>query len=135
MLLEAKLLQWAALEDQAIYRNFKASPGFISRVSQDEGMIGINLHGEGNNMTDEASKKLMDPWLDEFWKKLDDLNIKKEHLYNADQTGLYYNKMPHRMYLNSNRRKLVKGVKQMKSKDRVTQWFALQLTGRNSLSQ
>ena len=120
VLLEAKLLQWAALEDQAIYGNFKASPGFISRVFQDEGMIGINLHGEGNDMTDEARKKIMDPWLDEFWKKLDDLNIKREHLYNADQTGLFYNKMPNRMYLNSNRRKLVKGVKQMKSKDRVT---------------
>ena len=42
-------------------------------------MIGINLQGEGkNNMTDEARKKLMDPWLDEFWKKLDDLNIKRD---------------------------------------------------------
>jgi hypothetical protein len=120
MILETKLLNWAALEDQTIYKNFKASPGFISRALKDDELIGIDLHGKGNDMIDDQHKKLIDPWLDTFWKLIDGLNIKREHMYNADQTGLFFNKMPNRMYIKSNRRKFVKGVKQMKSKDRVT---------------
>jgi hypothetical protein len=46
-------------------------------------------------------------------------NVPFERLYNADQTGLFFNKMPNRIYLDKDNADF-RGVKQMKSKDRVT---------------
>jgi hypothetical protein len=38
MLLEGKLLEWAVLEKDPVYRTFVASPGFISRVLKDHNL-------------------------------------------------------------------------------------------------
>jgi len=41
-------------------------------------------------------------------------------MYNADQTGFFYQKLPNCMYVQKNKRKDFKGTKQMKDKTRVT---------------
>ena len=51
-----------------------------------------------------------------------------EWVYNADQTGLFYNKLPNQMYVSA-ARKDYRGVKQMKSKDRVTLMVATSAVG------
>jgi hypothetical protein len=38
VLLQTKLLEWAALEDDPVYRTFAASPGFIGRVLRDHNL-------------------------------------------------------------------------------------------------
>ena len=70
-------------------------------------------------MNDEEREGIMADWRVMFWKKLEDRNIGPECLYNGDQSGLFYNKMPNRMYIDKHRRKSTNGVKAMKSKDEV----------------
>ena len=43
-------------------------------------------------------------------------------IYNADQTGLYFRKMPNRIYVNKDaaEKRSKRGVKAMKAKDRIT---------------
>jgi hypothetical protein len=120
LILQKKLLHWAKLEEDEMYNDFQASPSFISRVLRTHNLIGASLHGEANNMDDEMREGIMLEWQGKFWAKLRDRNIQPECLYNADQTGLFYNKMPNRMYIKRERHKEFKGVKVMKSKDRIT---------------
>jgi hypothetical protein len=120
LILQKKLLHWAKLEEDEVYSDFQASPSFISRVLRTHNLIGVSLHGEANDMDDETREGIMLEWWGKFWAKLRDRNIRPECLYNADQTGLFYNKMPNRMYIERERRKEFKGVKAMKSKDRIT---------------
>ena len=76
--------------------------------------------GEANDMDEAERIEIMSKWRISFWKKLEELNLKSSCVYNADQTGLFHNKMPNRLYVNESEQKTTKGVKQMKSKDRVT---------------
>jgi hypothetical protein len=55
--------------------------------------------------------------------------VTPERTYNADQTGLYYNKLPNRSYVNKANRKNYAGCKQMKAKDRVTLMIVIALSG------
>jgi hypothetical protein len=72
-------------------------------------------------MDDETKEDIMLEWQGKFWAKLRDHNIRPECLYNADQTGLFFNnKMLNRMYIEREHHKEFKGVKAMKSKDRIT---------------
>jgi len=41
-------------------------------------------------------------------------------VWNADQTGLYYRKLPDRIYVDKDRKNSVRGVKAMKDKSRIT---------------
>jgi hypothetical protein len=99
-----------------MYKNFEASLRFISWVLRDHNLIGVLLHGEANDMGDEESERIMSAWREKFWKKLHDHNILPECIYNGDQSGLFFNKMPNRMYIDKNSWKsTTKGVKAMKS--------------------
>jgi hypothetical protein len=51
------------------------------------------------------------------------------NLYNADQTGLFYNKLPNHVYIDKDQQDY-HGVKQMKSKDRVILMVASSASGK-----
>jgi hypothetical protein len=53
IILQKKLVHWAPLEEGEVYKNFEASPGFISWVLRDHNLIGVSLHGEANDMDDK----------------------------------------------------------------------------------
>jgi hypothetical protein len=53
IIMQKKLVHWAALEEDEVYKNFEASPGFISWVLRDHNLIGVSFHGEANDMDDE----------------------------------------------------------------------------------
>jgi hypothetical protein len=55
-------------------------------------------------------------------------NIPLERVYNADQTGLFFNKLPNRIYVDKVANDY-HGVKQMKSKDWVTLMVATSAVG------
>ena len=62
----------------------------------------------------------------EDWKKnvlhpmMEEFNVPPERCYNADQTGLFYQKLPNTLYVDKDTKKKPGGSKQMKSKERIT---------------
>lgn len=122
-------LSWVTLRNKSLQfadllgydeEEFKASDGWISNTLKRNGKVGITCHGEANDMTEEHRKKIMKKWLKEFHELIEEKKIEPSCLYNADQTGLYYQKLPNRMYVTKKEKRDFKGVKQMKSKTRVT---------------
>lgn len=122
-----KLLQQKALDiaqsclSEELYRNFKASSGWLHYVLKANNVVGVTLHGEKNEMNDDEAERIMATFrneLDAFLQlhEIDDL----DRILNADQTGLYYQKLPNRIYCNKDLRNSIRGVKQMKDKNRIT---------------
>jgi hypothetical protein len=75
MILQTKLRHWASLEEDEVYKDFQASPSFISRVLRTHNLISMSLHGEANDMDDETREGIMLEWRGKFWAKLRDHNI------------------------------------------------------------
>lgn len=72
ILLKKKLLEWASLEEDEIYKNFEASPGFISRVLKDHNLFGVSLkHGKAKDVESDESvqEEVIDDEIDELDKK------------------------------------------------------------------
>jgi len=84
------------------------------------GKVKVTLHGEAEDLTSEQIEEKMAKWLPDFHEKLERRNIKPACLYNADQTGLYYQKLPNTMYVDIEAKKEARGCKQMKDKTRIT---------------
>lgn len=59
-----------------------------------------------------------------FRSELDDIcsshDIPMERIFNANQTGLYHQKLPNNMYFRKNERSTIRGSKIMKDKNRIT---------------
>ena len=96
--------------------NFTASNGWISGVLKRNGKISINFHGEDDDPTNESAAALMRTWLKEFHKQVDYLRLPQARIYNADQTGLFYKKLPNIIYINKAEQKNYSGNKQMNAK-------------------
>ena len=63
---------------------------------------------------------MMADWRISFHDLLEMYNIPPSCVYNGDQMGLYYQKLPNRMYVDKDAKKTYAGVKQMKDKTRIT---------------
>ena len=50
-------------------------------------------------------------------------------VYNADQTGMFYAKLPNSLYVDKNNKNDYKGTKQMKDKSRMTEMIATAADG------
>jgi hypothetical protein len=53
-----KCLQWASMDDSTTL-DFKASDGWLAKTLKRHDIIGINLHGEANDLTDDQREALM----------------------------------------------------------------------------
>ena len=53
-------------------------------------------------------------------KQIKVLKVGKDRIYNADQTGLFYNQLPSRTFVKIENSKKARGCKQMKAKERLT---------------
>ena len=95
-LLRQKCNQWA---NAAGIKDWQASNGWIVDALKRAGRMSTKLHGEGNELTDEEIHLIMIPWKEDFHKQLEEKGIKPECMYNADQTGLYYQKLPNTLYV------------------------------------
>ena len=62
---------------------------------------------------------IMEDWYIKFHKLLEEFSIPPSRVYNGDQTGLYYQKLPNRMYVDKGTKHNHAGIKQMKNKTRV----------------
>jgi hypothetical protein len=74
--------------------DFKASDGWIlSVLKAGGGGELISLHGEGMEMTEEEQVEKHKDFVQVMRQTMEDFNIPLEQLHNADQTGLFYNKL------------------------------------------
>ena len=74
---------------------FCGSCGWIDNVMARNGIVGINLHGEASELDNDEQEKMMKEWKEKkFHPVIEKHNIPPGRVYNADQTGLYYAKMP-----------------------------------------
>lgn len=72
-------------------------------------------------MDEEKKAAIKDKWRkEEFWPLIDQYNVSMNCIYNGDQTGLFYQKLPNTLYVDKNRKKEYSGAKQMKDKNRIT---------------
>ena len=117
LLMIEKCLKWA--EDLGV-EDFKASDGWLNNTLKYHNMQRIRLHGEADDLTDEEVKAAMDPFRAELQELAEDKGVGPSCMYNADQTGFFYQKLPNSMYVQTDKRKQFKGTKQMKDKTRVT---------------
>ena len=57
-------------------------------------LVSISLYGEGSEKSEEEMVKLRTELNEKFHKLLEDRNYQPAQVYNADQTGLFYNTIP-----------------------------------------
>ena len=99
---------------------FKASPGWIANALKRSGKEGVNLTGEAHEMYDEQAQEAMVGFRTELAALIHKYDVPAEQVYNGDQTGLYFKKLPNRIYVDATQKKSIRGVKRMKDKHRLT---------------
>jgi DDE superfamily endonuclease/Tc5 transposase DNA-binding domain len=102
-------------------KDFKASNGWLHRTLKRHGKVGIALHGEADDIPIEERNNIVDDWKKNvFHPLIQNLNVSPACIYNADQTGLFYQKLPNKIYVDKSSKKKYAGAKQMKDKNRIT---------------
>ena len=72
----------------------------------------VKLNGEGEDMSEETHLKLIVPWQIEFHALICKVGCTMEvHVYNAYQTGLFYQKFPNGIYLKKGTKRKACGTK------------------------
>jgi hypothetical protein len=110
----------AVAEDLGI-NNFKALDGWLNRTLKRSGKVGISLHGEADDIVPEERYRIVEDWKTTTLHPLiEQHSVPPACIYNADQTGLFYQKLPNRMYVDKGNKKDYAGAKQMKDRTRIT---------------
>jgi hypothetical protein len=119
--LQQKAIEFAAkiLSPEAS-KGFRASRGFIWNLLNRHELVGVSLHGEKNEVSEEEAEDLMRPFRVELEELVSKYSIPLERIFNADQFGLFFQKLPNRIYCNKKERRTIRGVKQMKDKNRIS---------------
>jgi hypothetical protein len=105
--------------------DFKASDGWLSKTLNRHGRVGINLHGEGATMDEKTRIEVINNWKEtEFHPVVEEFDIPLARIYNADQTGLFYQKLPNHIYVDKQKKRDYFGAKEMKDKNRLTVMIA-----------
>ena len=91
----------------------------------------VNLHGGAKKICNEhfntiSRKNIAKPLL----PKIKESKVGKDRIYNAYQTGLFHKKLESRTFVKIQNTKRERGVKQMRSKERVTIMFCTSVDGR-----
>jgi transposase-like protein len=117
--LQCKALQFAqSIYDGEKLAKFKASPGFISNLLKRNELVSLKLRGEAGEVSHEEAEANMTAFRANLLKDISKYNIPLDRIFNADQTGLFYQQLPNRMYCPKKERTSMRGVKQMKDKQR-----------------
>ena len=80
--------------------DFKGSLDWISSALRRHNIERINLHREANSMTARECERFMAPWRQDLEDLCDNEISSSFCLYNTDQTGLFYQKVPNSLYVN-----------------------------------
>ena len=102
-------------------KDFKASKGWLSKVLHRNAFVSVNAHGEANEISDSEYNNIIAEWKNSTLNvEVTKHNVTKDRIYNGDQTGLFFNKLPNRVFVKKENASSVRGCKLMRSKDRVT---------------
>lgn len=102
---------------------FKASESWASKFARKSGWRSIALHGEAGSVDIEA----VQPQISELRELINKYDL--DHVYNMDETGLFYKVLPNRSYVKKSESKTSRGTKLMKAKDRVTLYITTNADG------
>ena len=100
--------------------SFNASNGWFHRFLRRQKYCSKRLNGEAGDISSEDVGAATSEFRTKLTAMMEKEDIPVERLFNADQTGLYYRKMPDRTYCHESVRKELRGCKQMKDKSRIT---------------
>ncbi|XP_035205544.1 tigger transposable element-derived protein 1-like [Stegodyphus dumicola] len=92
---------------------FKASHGWFERFKKRSGIHNVVRHGEAASADEKATQE----FIEAFKKLILDEGCIPQQVFNCDETGLFWKKMPRRIYITEEEKKLP-GHKSMK--DRLT---------------
>ncbi|XP_022823355.1 jerky protein homolog-like [Spodoptera litura] len=100
---------------EKIYKNanFKASDGWFQNFKSRYGIRLLTITGE--KLSSDTSA--VAPFVEKFKKKVDDLGLTPDQVYNADESGLFWRVLPNKTYVY---RKESEAPGRKVSKDRVT---------------
>jgi hypothetical protein len=135
-------LSWVLLKQKALFyaeqlghdlNSFKAGDYFILSVLKKGNKKCVALHGEGMEMSKEDKALHRAAFVCSLREHMDNYDVAVDCVYNADQTGLFYNKLPNQIYIDKEEQDYC-GIKQMKSKDRVTLMVASSAAGKKTSS-
>ena len=108
---------------------FTGSARWLSNVLKRNNLMSMNLHGEGMELSPEEQEDTRADFRRELNSEIEEMSLSPSQVYNANQTGIFYNQLPNRLYLQKENAKGFRGVKQMKSKDRVTAMICTSAAG------
>uniref|UniRef100_A0A8C5WFA2 HTH CENPB-type domain-containing protein n=1 Tax=Leptobrachium leishanense TaxID=445787 RepID=A0A8C5WFA2_9ANUR len=94
-------------------QDFKASKGWFDRFQKRFNIKSVSLHGEAASADTEAAQK----YPETFRHMIEEKGYKPEQVFNMEETGLFWKKMPSRIYIMTDEAK-APGFKAQK--DRVT---------------
>jgi len=94
--------------------DFRASRAYLRGFLSHTGINSMRLNGQGGAVDKEAAERGMEV----VRKRLE--AYRAEHIFNMDEKGLFFRCLPSQSYVSAGARRDVRGVKSMKSKDRVT---------------
>jgi hypothetical protein len=72
---------------------------FIQNVLLASNKKSVSLHGKGMEMSLSDIEKSHAFSMAVTKQKMEEYHVPLDHVYNADQTGLFYNKLPNCMYI------------------------------------
>nr|XP_053637938.1 tigger transposable element-derived protein 1-like [Cherax quadricarinatus] len=101
---------------------FKASKGWFERFKNRSGIHSVTRHGEAASSDKIAATK----FVSEFKEYIEAEGLKSEQMFNYDETGLFWKKMPKRTYITQEEKGLP-GHKPMK--DRLTLMLCANASG------
>jgi len=107
--------------------DFRASRGYLRGFLSLTGIKSVRLHGQGGAVDKEAAERGMEV----VRKRLE--AYRAEDIFNMDETGIFFRCVPSQSYLSTGARRETRGVKSMKSKDRVTLVFCTNASGTEKL--
>lgn len=107
-------------------RTFYASDGWLQNFRRRFGIRHLTISGEKAS----AKVKLVDPFKKKLNNHIKELGLKREQLYNADETGLFWRMLPNKTYVSANE-KTAPGTKI--EKQRFTAMFCANATGDHKL--
>lgn len=93
--------------------SFRASDGWFHKLKRRVGIRFVKICGEKLDSDTSA----VQPFINRLNAKIEEMGVTEEQLYNADETALYYRKLPENTYVSSNE-KSAAGHK--KSMERLT---------------
>ena len=106
---------------------FKASRRWFNRFKQRSGIHSVVRHGEAASADKDAAEK----FVGEFKNFVESEEFIPDQVFNCDETGFFWKKMPKRTYITEEERALP-GHKPMK--DRLLSYFVLMLVGISKLN-